>query len=469
MPWRFALTASLFIAVNLGLAWQQWLVGHAVNDVSAGRAVVRQADGSLDASLGWYWVALIVGVALGRGVLQYAAGVLSLILSQELLTRLRERILGQVQGLHLGYHWQHGMGEMVTRTTRDADKVRDALISFWRQLVETPLVVLAAVGLLGWYHPLLGLVPLLLTVLGLAIFVVQTERLVSLDRAVGAAYDRVAQDLAEGIGGVRVIKSFALEASRIQGFASQVGLFAEHARTALAYAASRIPLPQAVVALGHVWILVYGAHLVADGRIGIGELVTSLLIATTLVFRIEGIGRVMQTFADARSSAERIWQLLDEQPAIRSGTAPLPAGPLGLRLEAVGVSAPMGPRDPPRLHAAHRTGRGRRPGRRHRHRQEPAGQPATAPGGRQRRAPAAGLRRQHLAGRAPARPGPAAPPRARGAPGKLPVLRHPGGQPAPGRARGQRYRAAPGPAPGRRRRRAGAPARGLDTALGDRG
>ncbi|WP_350448259.1 ABC transporter ATP-binding protein [Pseudomonas solani] len=345
MPWRFALTALLFIAVNLGLAWQQWLVGHAVNDVSAGHAVVRQADGSLDASLGWYWFALIVGVALGRGVLQYAAGVLSLVLSQELLTRLRERILGQVQGLHLGYHWQHGMGEMITRTTRDADKVRDALISFWRQLVETPLVVLAAVGLLCWYHPLLGLVPLLLTALGLAIFVVQTERLVSLDRAVGAAYDRVAQDLSEGIGGVRVIKSFALEASRIQGFASQVGLFADHARSALAYAASRIPLPQAVVALGHVWILVYGAHLVADGRIGIGELVTSLLIATTLVFRIEGIGRVMQTFADARSSAERIWQLLDEQPAIRSGQAPLPDGPLGLRLEEVGVSAADGGRE----------------------------------------------------------------------------------------------------------------------------
>jgi len=342
MPWRFALVAALYIAVNLGLVWQQWLIGHAVNDVSAGRAVQRQADGSLDASLGWYWLWLMLAVALGRGVLQYAASVLSLVLSQELLTRLRERILAQVQGLHLGYHWQHGMGEMITRTTRDADKVRDALISFWRQVVETPLVVLATVGLLSWYNPLLGLVPLLLTVFGLGIFVLQTERLVSLDRAVGAAYDRVNQDLSEGIGGVRVIKSFGLEHSRVQRFAGQVALFAGHARQALAYSSSRIPLPQAVVALGHVWILVYGAHLVAAGQLGIGELVTSLLIATTLVFRIEGIGRVMQTFADARASAERIWQLLDEPPAIRSGSARLPDSALGLKLEQVSVSAPGG-------------------------------------------------------------------------------------------------------------------------------
>ncbi|MDF0732688.1 ABC transporter ATP-binding protein [Pseudomonas entomophila] len=344
MPWRFTLVAALYLAGNLGLVWQQWLIGHAVNDVSAGHAVLRLPDGSLDTRLAWYWLWLLLAVALGRGLLQYAAAVLSLVLSQALLTRLRERILEQVQALHLGYHWQHGMGELVTRTTRDADKVRDALITFWRQIVETPLVVLATVGLLGWYDPLLGLVPLLLTLAALGLFVVQTERLVALDRAVGSAYDQVSQDLAEGIGGVRVIKAFGLETLRIERFAAQVAVFSGHARSALAYAASRIPLPQAVVALGHVWVLVYGAHQVAAGRLGIGELVTSLLLATTLVFRIEGIGRVMQTFADARASAERIWQLLDETPAIATGAGALPAGPLGLKLEQVTVSAAPGGR-----------------------------------------------------------------------------------------------------------------------------
>lgn len=339
MPWRFALVAALYIAGNLGLAWQQWLIGHAVDDVSAGRAVLRLADGSLDASVAWHWLWLLLAIALGRGLLQYAAAVLSLVLSQALLTRLRERILSQVQRLHLGYHWHHGMGELVTRTTRDADKVRDALITFWRQIIETPLVVIVAVGLLSWYDPLLGLVPLLLTGAGLWLFVVQTDRLVTLDRAVAAAYDQVSQDLAEGISGVRVIKAFGLEQQRIARFARQVEVFTGHARAALAYASSRIPLPQAVVALGHVWILVYGAHRVAAGALGIGELVTSLLVATTLVFRIEGIGRVMQTFADARASAERIWQLLDERPAIVGGHATLPAGPLGLKLDQVQVSA----------------------------------------------------------------------------------------------------------------------------------
>lgn len=342
MPWRFTLTAALFVVVSGGLALQQWLIGNALNEVNNGHAVVRLADGSLDASRAWFWLWLLLGVALIRGITQYSAGVLSLILSQALLTRLRERILQHVQSLHLGYHWQHGMGEMISRTTRDADKLRDALISFWRQLLETPLIVLATVGLLIGYNLWLGLVPLLLTGVGLWIFVRQTERLLVLDREVGAAYDRVNQDLSEGIGGVRVIKSFALEAGRIERFNQQVDFFAEQARLALAYASSRIPLPQVVVALSHVWIFIYGACLVRDGRLGVGEWVTSLLIVTTLIFRIEGIGRVMQVFADARASAERIWQLLDAPLTIQSASEPLSKAPLGLCLAQVSVEAPGG-------------------------------------------------------------------------------------------------------------------------------
>ena len=345
MPWRFALTAALFTIVNLSLAWQQWLVGRAVHDVESGRAVQRLADGTLDWSLARYWLFALLALAGVRAVLQYGGGVMALIIGQELLTILRQRILQQVQRLDLAYHWRHGVGELVTRTTRDADKVRDALISFWRQVFETALVVIASIGLLCWYSPLLGLPPLLLTLAGIGIFVVQTGQLVHLDRAAGAAYEKVNQELSEGVNGVRVIKGFGLEQRRIAVFSAHVDEFVRLARQALAYSASRIPLPQAVVALGHVWILGYGAHLVQQGRMNVGEIVAALLVANTLVFRIEGVGRVMQIFADARSSAGRIWELLDERPGIQGDDGQarsLPEGALGLRLAGLHIAAPGG-------------------------------------------------------------------------------------------------------------------------------
>jgi len=341
MPWRFATTALLFIVLNVGLAWQQWLVGRAIDDVQKGLAVVRLPEG-WDLTLLEHWVLLIVAVAVARGVLQYIAGVLALVIGQELLYILRQRILLQVQRLDLAYHWRHGLGEIVTRTTRDADKVRDALINFWRQVFEAALVLLAAVGLLAWYNPSLGFVPLLLTLTGISLFVAQTNRLVTLDRAVGSAYDRVNQDLSEGVHGVRVIKSFGLEQRRIAIFTAHVAAFVDQARTALAYASTHIPLPQLVVASSQIWILGFGALLVQQGSLRVGELIASLLVANTLVFRIEGVGRVMQVFADARSSAARIWELLDASSPIQSGALPVPEGPLGLRLDAVSAYAPNG-------------------------------------------------------------------------------------------------------------------------------
>ncbi|MGC4095328.1 MAG: ABC transporter ATP-binding protein [Polyangiaceae bacterium] len=339
MPWRFGLTLGLFVVVNGSLTWYQYLVGKAVHDVEAGQAAVRLPSGELDLGRAYYWAAVLVGIALGRAVLQYVAGIAALSTGQELLFRLRDSILVQVQELDWGYHLRHGVGEMVARTTRDADKVRDALISFWRNVIETGLVIAASLAILVFYAPILAPVPALLIAIGVYLFLRQADRLVVLDRAVGDAYDRVSQDLVEGVGGVRVIKAFSLEQVRIARFDEAVQAFADYAARAVRYASSHIPVPQIVVALGQVWVFAAGAFLVSRGQLNLGELVAATLAMNTLIFRFEGIGRVIQIFADARASAARIMDFLDAVPAIPSGSERLPLGALGFRFRNVRVNA----------------------------------------------------------------------------------------------------------------------------------
>lgn len=339
MPWRFSGTLLLFVIVNGSLTWYQYMVGRAFHDVEQGRAVVKLPDGSLDYAVALHWAYVLTGIAFGRAVLQYIGGVASLHTGQELLYRLRDAILVQVQRLDLSYHLRHGVGEIVARTTRDSDKVRDALISFWRNLIETGLVILASLVMLGFYHPALTVVPLVLTIAGVLLFMRQADTLVLLDRAVGDAYDSVSQDLVEGVGGVRVIKAFSLESQRIARFDRSVSTFASHAARAIRYSASHIPIPQVVVALGQVWVLGAGAWLVSRGELNLGELVAATLAMNTLVFRFEGIGRVVQVFADARSSAARIMEFLDAEPEIFSRSGKLPRGALGFQIDRVRVSA----------------------------------------------------------------------------------------------------------------------------------
>jgi ABC-type multidrug transport system fused ATPase/permease subunit len=342
IPRPFATCLALFVALNAGVAAQQHFVGRAVQDLERGRAVVRLPGGALDASVAWRWVAILAAIAVARAIVQYGAGLLALWIGQELLSRLRLAILVQVQRLDLAYHVRHGVGEIVTRTTRDADKVRDALISVWRNVVETILVVAGGLALIAWYAPVLALGPALAVALGLTWLLRHTEALVALDRAVGAAFDAVNQDLAEGVHGVRVIKAFGLEPSRIRRFRDAIDRFVVLARSALRFATTRVPVPQIIVAMGQVWVLIVGAVLVHRGRIDLGALVASLLMMNTIVFRAEPVGRVMQVFADARSSAARIMDLVDAEPSITSGPARVPEGPLGVELRDARVRSAGG-------------------------------------------------------------------------------------------------------------------------------
>lgn len=333
MPYRFLATALLFLAANIALVSQQWLIGQAVQTVQQGQLVVKQLDGQLNMTQAYYYLAIITAVALIRAIFQYGAGLFALIIGQDLLFIIRERILIQVQALDLSYHREHGIGGMISRTTRDADKLRDALINFWRQIFETSLVIIVSVALLIWYQPLLGIVVLLITVLGIYLLSSQSEGLVVLDRAVSQSYDAVNEHLNESVNGIRVIKAFGLEDQRIDLFKRYIENFINHAQKALGYANTHIPIPQTIIALAHIWVLVFGAYLVSIHQLNIGQFVAALLIVNTMILRVEGIGRIIQIFADARASAERIWQLLDAQPHIQEGQMQLGKQAIALKVQ----------------------------------------------------------------------------------------------------------------------------------------
>lgn len=323
--------------VNVAQPATAWLVGLAIEDCRAGRAVVRLAEGGFDASRAWWWVGILVGVTVARGLLQYAASVVAARLGQRLLHTLRDRILGAVQGLDLAWHRRHGAGEVINRTTRDADLVRDAVVGGTRSILELGLVVIGTLGLLLWYHWLLAVVPAALVLIAVLIMRRHAGRLVELDRRSAEAYDGVCQELSEGVQGVRVIKAFALERPRVERFAGRVDGFTARARTAIAYTAARLPLPQLVVSLGHVWVLGCGAWLAGRGEVSPGDLVAAMMVIQGLVFRVEAIGWLVRLFADASASAGRIVEILDASCGIVPGGAAVPPGRTAVRLAGVRV------------------------------------------------------------------------------------------------------------------------------------
>ncbi|MBJ8504977.1 ABC transporter ATP-binding protein [Acinetobacter seifertii] len=338
MPFRFVLTATLFVIANIGLALQQYSIGHAIDTLKHSERETLFQHAITDPLNPWFWFILLTSIASIRAVIQYLAGLSALTIGQQLLSILRERIFSQVQHLDVSWHWKHGLGEVLSRTTRDSDKLKEALINFWRQVFESSLVVAVTVGLLCWYHPWLGLVPLLFIFLGLWVLFKLTNQLVVLDHQVASAYEKVSDTLAESVNGIRVVKAFQLEEKLLQRFNHAVDLFIHHSIQTIKTSAKRLPIPQVIIAGSYLWVIAFGAYLIGQNQLQVGQFVAAILMANLLVFRIESIGQVLHIFADARSSATRIWQMLDEKSAIEDQLCPLTLqsrDELNMRLENV--------------------------------------------------------------------------------------------------------------------------------------
>jgi ATP-binding cassette subfamily B protein len=323
MPFRFVLTATLFVIANIGLALQQYSIGHGIDTLKHSERATLFQHAITDPLNPWFWFILLTSIASIRAVIQYLAGLSALTIGQQLLSILRERIFSQVQHLDVSWHWKHGLGEVLSRTTRDSDKLKEALINFWRQVFESSLVVTVTVGLLCWYHPWLGLVPLLFIFLGLWVLFKLTNQLVVLDHQVASAYEKVSDTLAESVNGIRVVKAFQLEEKLLQRFNHAVDLFIHHSIQTIKTSAKRLPIPQVIIAGSYLWVIAFGAYLIGQNQLQVGQFVAAILMANLLVFRIESIGQVLHIFADARSSATRIWQMLDEKSAIEDQQYPL--------------------------------------------------------------------------------------------------------------------------------------------------
>lgn len=323
MPFRFVLTATLFVIANIGLALQQYSIGHAIDTLKHSERATLFQHAITDPLNPWFWFILLTSIASIRAVIQYLAGLSALTIGQQLLSILRERIFSQVQHLDVSWHWKHGLGEVLSRTTRDSDKLKEALINFWRQVFESSLVVTVTVGLLCWYHPWLGVVPLLFIFLGLWVLFKLTNQLVVLDHQVASAYEKVSDTLAESVNGIRVVKAFQLEEKLLQRFNHAVDLFIHHSIQTIKTSAKRLPIPQVIIAGSYLWVIAFGAYLIGQNQLQVGQFVAAILMANLLVFRIESIGQVLHIFADARSSATRIWQMLDEKSAIEDQQYPL--------------------------------------------------------------------------------------------------------------------------------------------------
>ena len=246
--------------------------------------------------------------------------------------------------LRLGPGQREQIGERLTRLTGEVDELQygvSALVTAFRN----PLTVLVLAGTAFVMAP--PLAPLAVLVLPAVLVPAWWggRRLRTLRRRFREARTGLAALLAEQLAGLRVVQSFAVEASEQARFER-----AEEAdrRSRLRMEVERVlpsVLVQAVAAAGVGVLLFFGGNMVLAGSLDSGRLV-GFAVALALMNRpLSGLSEVWSLLQRSLAALEKVYATLDTVPDVVQPDAPtpLPQGTLAIEWDGVTVDYGDGP------------------------------------------------------------------------------------------------------------------------------
>ncbi|PVZ11733.1 ABC transporter ATP-binding protein [Actinomycetospora cinnamomea] len=340
--WRFARRHHRMLAVFLTLATASAVIGVAT-PVLAGQ-VVRAITGSSAPSVVVVLALVIAGLAVVDAGVTLVERWLSSRIGEGLIYDLRLAVFSHVQRMPLAFFTRTRTGSLVSRLNNDVIGAQRAFTSTLSGLVTNAIqLVLAVVVMLAlaWQVTLLALVLL-------PVFLLPARRM---GRRI-AALQRESADLNAAMtgqmterfsaGGATLVKLFGRPEAEADEFGERADrVRAVGVRTAMV---NRVFLTCLTLVSALASALVYGlgGWLAVTGSLDAGTVVSLALLLTRLYTPLTSLANARVDVMSALVSFERVFEVLDLQPALTEPAhpAPLPDGPLGVRVHDVHFTYP---------------------------------------------------------------------------------------------------------------------------------
>jgi ATP-binding cassette subfamily B multidrug efflux pump len=297
--------------------------------------------------LGWIWLLsllasasavlspLIIGDAVGRiDTGNYAAWILFLLLGlyaadwlvrflqqffmasigQRIILRIRVALFDAMQKLPIAYFDQKNHGELMSRLTNDVDNISQTISDSLSQLMVYAFTIVGILGFMLWKSVALTGVSLISVLLILLLTRAVTRRTRKLFAAQQETLGQLNGQVEESISGLTMVKAYCREEKVIAQFEEINERFREVATRANIISGYLMPITGVINNLGYVAIAIAGGVMAAHGRIEIGVIVSFLLYSRQFSRPFVDIANIYNNFQTAVAGAERIFQVLDEEP-----------------------------------------------------------------------------------------------------------------------------------------------------------
>ena len=260
-------------------------------------------------------IALLLGTLGGRTAAIASAG---------FARNLRHNLFRRIQDFSFSNIDRFSSSSLITRLTTDVTNVQNAYQMIIRILVRSPLVLIFSLAMVSTISPELMtiyLVVLPILAIGLALVIRFAHPLFL---KVFRIYDRLNNVVQENLQGVRVVKSYVREEQQEELFGEVSTDVYRNFTLAQRIVSFNMPLMQFAVYTCMLLLSWFGAQLIVEqSSLTTGELVSMFNYTMQILMSLMMMSMAFVQILIARTSAERVVEVLDEESDLKNPADPV--------------------------------------------------------------------------------------------------------------------------------------------------
>ena len=244
-------------------------------------------------------------------------------LSSRLVYDLRSAVFSSVQGMSLRFIASKPPGDVVNRVALDTTNLRRFLESWGTDGISQVLLFGLLCAVTFSQNWLLALLTVSTIPLALLLAVVVWRLMRWMERTHHRLHDKIGTFVLDVLAGIRVIKAFRRETAEVDRYRSWTARkYVIDVRNQKIWR-TMIPLLEFAIRLGELLVFLVGGYLVLAGQLTLGELVQFAAYVVLLAEPLAWAGEMPQRLVEALTSAERIFEAVDQQPEIETAARPV--------------------------------------------------------------------------------------------------------------------------------------------------
>jgi ABC transporter fused permease/ATP-binding protein len=312
MPYKLAFISGLIFLLfsSLTLLTFPFVAGKLIDTAQGSTWIVNDVNS----------IALIlIGILAVQSIFSFFRVWLFALVSERAMRDIRLQLYSRLVRLPMTFFDKRRTGELISRITADVSQLQDTFSTTLAELFRQVITLVAGIGFLFFNTPkltvfMLGTFPVLILIA--MVFGRFIRKLSKKTQDELAAANVIVEETLQSISTVKSFVGEAYESARYgKGLNSVVGV----ALTAAKYRGAFISFIIFALFGGIVAVMWYGASLVAEGQMSVGELVSFVLYTTFIGGSIAGLGDIYSQLQKAIGSSERVMEIMDEEPESDSG------------------------------------------------------------------------------------------------------------------------------------------------------